>query len=535
LHVNLGRSYTPRRAKFDGSHGLCGRNQPLEGGEHGSRRAGGPVPPLALPHGGRTRLLFSASSLLASFQAILDNIVPFSLFSSMVWSLAAREEAESTLLSAFADLAPTTCALDLIGGLHIALNRPSYSEWKISSMVTGVGAPLQHQALLWALAARSPGQRESIINTPCLCSAAHRHTVIHRCGYSVVHNQPDHRSTLPGSVLLHLCLVESHRLLADMVYKFASIAPRIERLPSIENTAFMSGILPLGAEGTLRGLAQWATCRLDASLQIVICDCLAAIISVYHPLVGTYALATSSIFHHCIIDGITTCWREMNTKYGRHNYMATARHLISMSFLSARLIEQLANEEQRQFFIGHSARSLLESCVTAAEIMDGLDTHLSLGEKMQIRDRLMTTLHTINDLSDFLFCEFPAVHGMKTQHHVQNALPAALQRIEQPHASLWSRLLRTLGWLDINQRCMAPGCPRTVCDHPPRRFQVCGGCMRMRYCSVTCQKQAWDGTVPQRSICRRIWSVPALQDPSLRWWQRLASRYSVHSRRRVVV
>jgi hypothetical protein len=43
----------------------------------------------------------------------------------MVWSLAAREEAESTLRLAFAELAPTTCTFDLIGGLHIALNRPS--------------------------------------------------------------------------------------------------------------------------------------------------------------------------------------------------------------------------------------------------------------------------------------------------------------------------------------------------------------------------------------------------------------------------
>jgi hypothetical protein len=374
-------------------------------------------------------------------------------------------------------------------------------------MVTGVGTPLQHQALLWALAARSSGQRESIMDTPCLCSTAHRHTVIHRCGYSVVHNQTDHRSTLPGSVLLHLCLVETHRLLADMVYNFTSIAPRIERLPSIENTAFVSGILPLGAEGTLRGLAQWATCRLDASLQIVICDYLAAIISVYYPLVGTYALTTSSILHRCIIDGIATCWREMNNKYGRRDYMAPAKHLISISLLSARLIEQLANEEQRQFFIGHSARSLLESCVTASEITDGLDTHLSPQEKMQIRERLMAAIHTINDLSDFLFCEFPAVHEMKTQRRIQNALPAALQRIIQPHASLWKRLLRTLRWPDISQRCMCPGCPHTVCDYPPRRFQVCGGCMRMRHCSVTCQKQAWDGTVPHRSICRRMWRV----------------------------
>jgi hypothetical protein len=425
----------------------------------------------------------------------------------MVWSLAARGEAESTLRSAFAELAPTSCTLDLIGGLHIALNRPSYSEWKISSMVTGAGTSLQHQALLWALAARSSGQRESVMDTPCVCSAAHRHTVMHRCGYSVFHTQTDHRSTFSGSVLLHLCLVEAHRLLAEMVYKFTSIAPRIERLPFIKNASIVSTVLPIGAEGTLRGLAQWATCRLDASLQIIICDCLAATISICHPLVGTCALATPSILHHCIIDGITTCWHEMYDEYGRRDYMATAKHLISISCISIRLIEQLANEEQRRFFIGHSARSLLQSCVTAAEIMFDLDARLSLQEKMQVRDRLLAALHAINDLSDCLFCEFTALHEMKTQRRIQNALPAASRQIKQPHASLWSRLLRTLRWLDISQCCMCPGCPRTVGDHPPRRFQVCGGCMRMRYCSVTCQKLAWDGTVPHRSICRRVWSV----------------------------
>jgi hypothetical protein len=80
----VGRSVTGPMVSVDGTNRWKEENT----------AADGPVGRLlrALPHVGRTRLLSSASSSLASFRAILDNIVPFflRLFSLFVDGLVAR-------------------------------------------------------------------------------------------------------------------------------------------------------------------------------------------------------------------------------------------------------------------------------------------------------------------------------------------------------------------------------------------------------------------------------------------------------------
>ncbi|KAK0432642.1 hypothetical protein EV421DRAFT_1495228 [Armillaria borealis] len=115
--------------------------------------------------------------------------------------------------------------------------------------------------------------------------------------------------------------------------------------------------------------------------------------------------------------------------------------------------------------------------------------YMNLSRIKQITARLHHTFHLPYDKDVYHWVIVDNSRRMKEQEGGKSVFQLAFDAVVQ---------------VTNSDRCQSPGCSETFTSQG-RRFQGCGGCKRVSYCSEACQRHAWKlPEAPHRMVCSAV-------------------------------
>jgi hypothetical protein len=393
-----------------------------------------------------------------------------------------------------------------LSNLMRILQDDSTPDWH--TVTDSVGRRAVHRAYdasyAWLTQPRSFDELDNVVNSSCLCEPPTLDSQSHKMGRKTM------RLTAPDSPPFHtlLLLILSPFEKRDFVFDSAFALHKMHRLSRRQVwPRSVRTLLPHGPEGTIRALIQLF--RIDMPLRhyAILYITLGRTIRFVHPLVLPYIVTSTTFLFHGVLEfskkhvlirnqGGEVMQQQIN--------MQAVTALFEFAHCMTCVTVRHANNVQRITFNNQQPSASLDAithCVNVCHAyLKGLGASPSQS-KGSPYSLLTDTIGQLGTVGGQLLDDCPITRTCFISTAAKDAFHKKAWYIQPFFQPPSHRFRYTMHHLDIAQRCAAPKCTRTRADG---RLKRCSGCLRVCYCSRTCQKNAWRGKISHRSVCSTI-------------------------------
>lgn len=424
---------------------------------------------------------------------------------------------------------PTACSYVLLGLCEPF--RPSLVESESQRARNPLVLRFWELGFSWTCLPRSSKDMQMLHDymTVCRCTPAHRAQLRHRIGEDIAEgmNLSDYASekSLLGLFFLFMApFIECACIAYDGQHPVnTNRLRRLRRLKHDHATwpRSLDALIPHGAEATTQGLCAWLQVIRGWVIRKILLDILYALVLHCHPLTLNLIIESEVFLHDGIIDfirraheGLTLEPLAMSTDFC-DLYFA----LYSLGHFIHRFIVDHSTLAQQQAFHSREPKKLLRAYAQALALIDVCAAHKRTYKSSTVSKRIREQVENMTEdtfeciRTQYMFAgaqiliTHPGILSVTSDPMLRSIPPKVIsgfremQQILQMGEWLDSQVIMRLDYLDIAQRCMAPGCCLTAETTPLHR---CSGCLRVRYCSRECQRRAWMGGVPHKNVCSVI-------------------------------
>jgi hypothetical protein len=395
---------------------------------------------------------------------------------------------------------PSFCVVKIIGLLNMLTN-PSHADVAADNLRRKDRAFTSVSR--WFSLRRSRDQVQTVLTMHCMCSRRDAAEDVHISGAEALeyNSGPDRP---PGEVLLHACI----GILRHAQEHHPGESVKLHRFSERKAWPFTTKqILPHG-DDTIRGYFDWMVTEDVPTFQQVL------EVFTGHLGYGWTLTVLPVIKNRLFLDQFihaATHWTTYATKLlqrlvGQAKDESHPDQILSiffhMSLALRTIVHACSDRATATFFLHKRFNEVLIACdrmtTTASLLAVRFNTEHNVEASKQTGNNFILVGSTI-------YNHFPGSRASTSQLSSHDVWILHAHRLEIPHIVMWASLLDTLIYLYIRQRCSAPGCMRTSEGHR-YSFGYCKGCLRVPYCSRTCQKNAWrreDG-LQHRDVCALI-------------------------------
>jgi hypothetical protein len=402
------------------------------------------------------------------------------------------------------------CVWSLIAWYEIVQARRDESSNDASSR--RAARDIMSSCFAWATRPRTGIEIEALLDMDCTCSSATtmrarlheqiRQTVTKR----KMNSDRGHR---PFFYLLDSFLkpVGSFIPTAEDLYQRRT---RIER--RAEWPRSMRDLMPHGSEDTTRALISLLNLEPDPVGRRSIMSTIAVLINLYRSLVIPIIVTSRTFVMRGIINTIDADYHAAHSKGSNikgEDMVSIMRSQNALIRLLSALVMHFPDNTERRTYRAQAPLDLLRAYSRASMLMMELQEnarrhHLALLESNDISTgRFAALVENWTLMAGFLLDDCPEAESILPElvlgDHYRRA--GFLTGTDPIHMLYRYQFSQVVSIQELNQQCSAPGCFVNVWTGSLRR---CAGCERVVYCSRACQKAAWRGRIPHRTVCKTI-------------------------------
>lgn len=182
---------------------------------------------------------------------------------------------------------------------------------------------------------------------------------------------------------------------------------------------------------------------------------------------------------------------------------------VLIQFMSQFYIYDIDHMQRQHFVLSGYSHELLRACGKLLEAGTALVTKLEGSNP----DRFKTSVEGLVNQSGIMIAvgahilhDDPASRSVQLMDKVMRAFMTYAGRMARdPQLTTFLNFIAAMYRLAIRERCGAPGCEKTPTQH---KLRYCSSCLRVSYCSVDCQREAWRlSACAHRDVCSKIRSL----------------------------
>jgi hypothetical protein len=404
---------------------------------------------------------------------------------------------------------PKECVYTIIGWLS-ALSPPP--GWEHDAQMRAQIYGLRNLMFAWATMPRTLKDVYDMDRITCTCAddAEASDTTAHSTGrYQMEAAQAITPDIRPMSIVLKAAFVPLFILVTEGPKGTGSL-PRAKKIKArCRWPTSVRELLPHGPESTVRGLLIWLHGSYHGNIYTsALYMSILALVHMCHSYIMPYISTSRTLLNRGVISWIRFLYRDLMemmkhcTRSISETNIILERFMVLGAFFS-RIYTLYMDLTLRHHFTATFAAELLQACAMALDAYD-----------IFVRDPFVAGLSTpmYGSIDDFsasfqkiastLLLEYPDLAITNPDGRAMAIFRHNVARERSSGRAPWKRFLQIIYALVTRERCCAPGCAVTSAD---TKLRYCAVCRRVSYCSITCQKRAWNmNTCAHRDICHAI-------------------------------